>query len=186
MSLATGARLTADEFLARDDWPRGTQLIEGEVVVNQPALPHQLLLGHCYAHLLAWTRAEPDRGLACLSVDVRVTPTNVYGPDVWWVSEERRPAPGQLALVGVPDLVVEVRSPSTWRFDIGSKRLRYEQAGVAELWLVDTAAPSVLVYRRSVPEAPGFDVALELETGDRLTSPLLDGFAFDLDDFFTL
>jgi len=186
MSLATGARLTADEFLARDDWPRGTQLIEGEVVVSQPALPHQLLLGHCHAHLLAWTRAEPDRGLACLSVDVRVTPTNVYGPDVWWVSEERRPAPGQLALVGVPDLVVEVRSPSTWRFDIGSKRLRYEQAGVAELWLVDTAAPSVLVYRRSVPEAPGFDVALELETGDRLTSPLLDGFAFDLDDFFTL
>ena len=28
--------LTADEFLARDDWPQGTQLIEGEVVVNQP------------------------------------------------------------------------------------------------------------------------------------------------------
>ena len=186
MSLATGARLTADEFLARDDWPRGTQLIEGEVVVNQPALPHQLLLGHCYARLLAWTEEAPGRGLACLSVDVRVTPNNVYGPDVWWVSEERRPSAGQLALVGVPDLVVEVRSPSTWRFDIGVKRLRYEEAGVAELWLFDTAAASVLVYRRSAPEAPGFDVALELEAGDRLASPLLDGFALDLETFFKL
>ena len=186
MSLATGHRLTADEFLARDDWPRGTQLVEGEVVVNQPALPHQLLVGRCFARLLAWTEAAPGRGLACLSVDVRVTPANVYGPDVWWVSEERRPPSGQLALVGVPDLVVEVRSPSTWRFDIGVKRLRYEEAGVAELWLVDTSAASVLVYRRSVPEAPGFDVALELEVGDRLASPLLDGFALDLEPFFKL
>ena len=186
MSLATGARLTADEFLARDDWPRYTQLIEGEVVVNQPALPHQLLVGRSYARLLAWTEEAPGRGLACLSVDVRVTPTNVYGPDVWWVGEERRPAPGQLALVGVPDLVVEVRSPSTWRFDIGSKRVRYEEAGVAELWLVDTSAASVLVYRRSAPQATGFDVALELESGDHLTSPLLAGFALDLDEFFSL
>ena len=128
MSLATGARLTADEFLARDDWPRGTQLIEGEVVVNQPALPHQLLLGHCDAHLLAWTRAEPGRGLACLSVDVRVTPANVYGPDVWWVGEERRPPPGQLALDGVGGRAVAGRH-------LGRQRARLPAVGspVAQL-----------------------------------------------------
>jgi Uma2 family endonuclease len=184
MSLATGARMTAEEFLARDDWPRGTQLIEGEVVVNQPALPHQHVVGNIYALLRDWTEERPGRGYACLPVDVRVTETNVYGPDVWWVGESRRPPPDQLQLEGVPDLVVEVRSPGTWRYDVGVKRLRYEEAGVAELWLVDTSARSVLVYRRSSPSSTTFDEALEVEAGDRLTSPLLEHFAVDVAKLF--
>ena len=184
MSLATGTGMTAEEFLARDDWPRGTQLIEGEVVVNQPGLPHQLALGRLFARLLAWADLQPGRGVVCLSVDVRVTERNVYGPDVWWVSEEHRPAPGQLALEGVPDLVVEVRSPSTWRYDVGVKRFRYEEAGVAELWLVDGSARSVLVYRRSSPSSSSFDIAMELEAGECLISPRLEGFSLDVGDIF--
>jgi len=36
-------QMTADEYLALDsDWPR-TWLVDGEVVVNQPALKHQWL-----------------------------------------------------------------------------------------------------------------------------------------------
>jgi Uma2 family endonuclease len=83
----------------------------------------------------------------------------------------------------VPDLAVEVRSESTWRYDIGVKKARYESAGVAELWLVDTRAPSVLVFRRSAPQAPAF-VALELERRASLASPLLPGLALDLTRLF--
>ena len=61
MSLATG--LTAEEFLARDDWPRGSQLIAGEVIVNQPALPHQLILGRLYARLTRSYLAMEAAGL---------------------------------------------------------------------------------------------------------------------------
>lgn len=182
MSLATG--MTAEEFLARDDWPRGTQLIAGEVVLNQPMLPHQLAVGNLYAAVLAWTRAGPRRGLVCLPVDVRVGPADVYGPDVWWVGEEHRPPAEATGIEGVPDLVVEVGSPSTWRYDIGMKRLRYEEAGVAELWLVDTDSRTVLVYRRSAPSAPSFDQALELAAPEVLTSPLLPGFALSVAEAF--
>ena len=76
----------------------------------------------------------------------------------------------------MPDLVVEVRSPSTWRFDIGAKKDNYERYGVGELWLVDTAAYVVFVFRRSTPDAPRFDVSLEFGPGETLTS-LLPGFA---------
>jgi len=168
--------MTVEEFSARD-WPRGTQLIAGEVVVNQPKLPHQSALGVIFAELHRWARAEPGRGYPGLSVDVPVGDHDLYAPDVWWVGEARRPALAQLDLDGVPDLVVEVRSPSTWRYDVGVKKARYEAAGVAELWLVDTAAHSVLVYRRSAPGAATFDVALELAGTDVLASPLLLGFA---------
>lgn len=185
MSLATGVpKMTADEFLAGDDWPRGTQLIEGEVVLNQPALPHQLALGNVYSALREWVNAGSERGLACLPVDVGVSDSNVYAPDVWWVGEQRRPPVGQLRLGRVPDLVVEVRSPATWQFDVLVKLRRYEQAGVAELWLVDTFARTVLVHRRASPASPELDVAFELESADRLTSPLLEGFSLAVETVF--
>jgi Uma2 family endonuclease len=69
-----------------------------------------------------------------------------------------------------------VRSPSTWRYDIGAKKAAYERHGLHELWLVDTAADAVLVFRRS-PESPTFDISLELTADDELASPLLPGFA---------
>lgn len=173
VGMAVATRMSVEEFLARD-WPRGTQLIRGEVVVNQPALLHQLVLGRIHALLLAWVEAEPGRGMVGLPVAVRLD-EELYAPDVWWLRESRRPDLAARRLEEAPDLVVEVRSPSTWRYDVGVKRATYEQFGAAELWLVDTAAASVLVYRRSEPGA-GFDVALELAGDDPLTSPLLPGF----------
>lgn len=38
---------------------------------------------------------------------------------------------------GMPDFVLEIVSPSTWRTDLGSKRARYVSLGVREYWLHD-------------------------------------------------
>ena len=84
----------------------------------------------------------------------------------------------------MPDIAAEIRSPSTWRYDIGPKMARYEQYGLPELWLVDTAADEIIVYRRSTPQSPTFDVSLQLARGDDLTSPQLPGFALPLDELF--
>ena len=42
----------------------------------------------------------------------------------------------------------------------------------------------MLVFRRSSPKAAEFDVELELEVGESLTSPLLPGFTLDLAALF--
>ena len=73
-----------------------------------------------------------------------------------------------------------------WRYDVGAKRAVYERGGLPELWLVDDRAQSVLVYRRSAPAEPTFDVALELARGETLTSPQLPGFALSLDELFAV
>ncbi len=86
----------------------------------------------------------------------------------------------------MPDLAVEVRSPSTWRFDLGVKKTGYERHGLRELWLVDTLARTVLVYRRSTAGAAEFDVALEVSEDEQLTSPLLPGFELAVADIFEL
>ncbi|MGH9243572.1 MAG: Uma2 family endonuclease [Acidimicrobiales bacterium] len=111
---------------------------------------------------------------------------NIYAPDAWWVCEERKPRPGDLDLDGLPDIVVEVRSPSTWRYDLGKKRRRYEESGIAELWFVDTASQSLLVYRRTSATSPTFDVELEPADDDVVTSPLLPGFALRVTEVFRI
>ncbi|MGI8593322.1 MAG: Uma2 family endonuclease [Solirubrobacteraceae bacterium] len=70
------------------------------------------------------------------------------------------------------------------RYDVGRMRAVYEQAGLPELWLVDTSAETVLVFRRSTPSAPIFDVALELTREETLRSPQLAGFAAQVGDLF--
>lgn len=64
------------------------------------------------------------------------------------------------------------------------KHTRYEQAGVAELWLVDTPAEVVLVPRRASPEAARFDVRARSFATRSSPAPCSTAFARRVDDLF--
>ncbi len=180
----TSTRLTAEEYFALPPTEKRTQLIDGEIVVTEARVRHQRITGEIYGELRTWLRANPGHGEATLPLDVHLDDYNVFAPDVVFVLEHDRPHRDAKRIVGPPALAVEVRSPSTWRYDVGAKKATYERLGLAELWLVDTAADEVLVYRRSSPEATAFDVALELVVGESLTTPLIPGFTIDLRELF--
>jgi Uma2 family endonuclease len=172
-------QMTAAEFLARplDPASQRWELIDGELVMSQPQWTHNAAqLAVTYA-LEGWARAAPGRGSVGLPLDVQLDERNVYEPDVVWYRHGRAPVRGDRAPFPVPDIAVEVRSPSTWRYDVGVKKSSYERYGVVELWLVDTEADVLLAFRRSAPATPRFDVSLELVRGETLTSPLLPGFS---------
>jgi len=152
--------------------------------VDVPILRHQLICSEILFELMPWARAAPDRGLASIELAVRIGERDVYQPDLVWYRADRAPRRDDRPPYAVPDLAVEVRSPSTWRYDIGAKKSGYERRGLPELWLVDAAADEVLVFRRSKPDAPSFDVALELTHDETLSSPLLPGFAVALDSLY--
>ncbi len=179
-------RMTADEFLALPEPERGWpwNLIAGEVVVNEPTVLHGDVQGQLYFALTTWTRAAAGRGKVALPLDVQLDERNVFAPDIAWYVEGRAPARIDPRPYQMPDLAVEVRSPSTWCYDVGTKRSGYERHGLPELWLVDTAAEGVLVFRRSEPGAPAFDVSLELAREEELGSPLLPGFVLPLAQLF--
>jgi Uma2 family endonuclease len=182
----TSTRLTADEYFALPPIEQRTQLIDGEVVVTEASLRHQRITLELARLLTNWLRENPGHGEAGIPVDVHLDDYNVFAPDVWWVPEDARPSRDAKRIVGPPALAVEVRSPSTWRYDVGTKKSTYERLGLRELWLIDTGADTVLVYRRSSPEATLFDVALELEAGEVLTTLLIPGFSLDLSELFGL
>jgi Uma2 family endonuclease len=178
--------MTATEFLALpyDERTRYRQLIDGELVMNDPTWRHNGAQVAIATEVRNWTREARGRGRVGLPLDVRIDERSVYKPDVVWYSEGRVPSRDDRGPYPVPDLAAEVRSPSTWRFDIGRKKDNYERHGVAELWLVDTAADVVFVFRRSHPQAPHFDVSLDFGSDQMLTPPLLPGFSLPVGEIF--
>ncbi len=186
-AMPVAQRMTADEFLLLPENPYGfsSQLIDGEVVMNDPLPMHQYVVGDLHVALCVWARAEPGRGRVTIPLDVRLDDHNVFGPDLMWYAEGRAPSRDGGRPSPIPDIAVEVRSPSTWRRDLGVKKPVFEQQGLPELWLVDTVSEAVLVFRRSSPEVAGFDIALTIARGETLTSPLLPGFALALDELFS-
>jgi Uma2 family endonuclease len=183
-AMNTATRMTAEEYFAVSVERDFTELVDGVMIVDEPNLLHNLAQAKIVTALTNWTQEAPDRGLASTPSSIPVDRHNVFSPDVLWISEERLPERLDERIESLPDLAVEVRSPSTWRYDIGKKKLTYERGGLPELWLVDTAAWTVLVFRRSSKGAPGFDVELELSYSDQLTSPQLPGFSLPVERLF--
>jgi Uma2 family endonuclease len=187
-AMSAAQTMTADEFLAlpldRDEYGVAPCLVEGELVVTRPNIEHQEIRDRLQVAVFDWVRARPGRGFVISEIDILIDLRNVYEPDVLWYAEGRRPGRRDLAPYPMPDLAVEVRSESTWRHDVGAKKSGYERRGLPELWLVDTPASEVLVFKRSAPGAARFDLSLELTAADVLESPLLPGFALPLAELF--
>ena len=113
--------------------------------------------------------------------DVVLSDLDVVQPDLLFVSNERSDIVTAANVRGAPDLVVEIRSPSTAGRDWSIKRDLYAKYGVNEYWVVDPVERRVWVmllddYR--LEEVGSYGI------GDVLTSPTLEGLSIDLDDIF--
>ncbi len=185
MATTARTRTTVEEFIAiseRD--PRRMELIDGEiVVVSEPRLAHGILQALLIGALAQWQRQVPGIAYVAGPTGVHLGPHDAYGPDVV-VCRARATVGDRGYLAEVPLICAEIRSPTTWRNDIGRKKSVYEAHGVPELWLVDDIASVVLVFRRSAADVGYYDTALELDVGDALRSPLLPGFELALSELF--
>jgi Uma2 family endonuclease len=179
---ATAERMTVDDYYAITVEGDRKQLVDGAIIVNEPRLAHSLIQARILVALSIWASKGAGRGVAAFPTDVRLDDYNLFGPDLIWIAEENKPPTLHAGLLRVPDICVEIRSPSTWHYDTGKKKEAYERGGCPELWLVDDRARAVTVHRRSRPDAPAFDVEILVE--DVLTSPQLPGFALAVERIF--
>jgi Uma2 family endonuclease len=78
-------------------------------------------------------------------VDVELSPRMVFEPNIIVVLNAGLGKVQESHIVGAPDLVVEVASPRTKRYDRTIKREAYARAGIREYWQMDPIACTIEV-----------------------------------------
>jgi Uma2 family endonuclease len=178
-------KLTYDDLLLFPDDGMRHELIDGEhYVTPSPNTKHQVVVGNLHLLIGNWLRANRIGRVMLSPFDVVFTKFDVVEPDLLYLSNERAAQVLTAANVqGVPELVIEIGSPTTRKRDETLKRRLYERAGVSEYWVVDPELDVVRIYRTG--EA-GFEKPVELsrEAGDVLSTSLLPGLDLPLDLIF--
>lgn len=174
--------ITAKDYFQMPEGPPYFQLVQGSLSMSpSPDHYHQDIVGNLH-YLLRRHLADHPTGKVMLSPsDVELTKFDVYQPDLYYVSHERRRIFTKQGVKGAPDLVVEVLSRSTARLDKGPKKQVYAQAGVEELWFVDKDRREISVFRLGDSLAKPAAVFGERE---ELTSALFPGLRLRLAEVF--
>ncbi|MBX5491040.1 MAG: Uma2 family endonuclease [Chloroflexi bacterium] len=173
-----GVIWTVDDLeLFPDDTVR-REIIAGELFVSRAPHPdHQDVVRRLCTALDLWNRTY-RLGRLYVGIGIVFSPTDAVIPDLVWASHARwaRIVDAEGRLVGAPELVVEVLSPSAEdaRRDRELKRKLYAVYGVDEYWIVDRQGQVVELYRRA---GDVLERAATLRAGDTLRSPLLPDFA---------
>lgn len=123
------------------------EFINGEVILHSPALLRHLdASGNLYQLLSAFIHKE-QCGAVYLEKALTSFPRNDYEPDIVYFGLAKSAQLCRDTLrFPVPDLIVEVLSPSTEFRDRGIKFQDCALHGVAEYWIIDTVAETVEIY----------------------------------------
>ncbi|QUQ72190.1 Uma2 family endonuclease [Kutzneria sp. CA-103260] len=134
-----GRPLTRADLEAMPDDGHRYELVDGTLVMSPSPRPlHQRIVARL---LIALTMNCPEHlEVLPAPVDVVLSDNTVFIPDVV-VGRREDFTPTHLA--GVPELVVEVLSPSTRLVDLKLKRAKYQEAGCPNYWLVDPGLPEL-------------------------------------------
>lgn len=139
--------MKTDEYLSAPEDLRRRELVWG--VVREPPspfAPHQRVITRLAALLDQYVR-EHDLGTVLVApMDVVLDPDKdlVLQPDVMFISHARESIIRDFVR-GAPDLVVEVTSAGTARYDRLEKVAWYRTYGVRECWLIDPYEQTVTV-----------------------------------------
>lgn len=142
--LPWGRELTRADLDDLPDDGHRYELLDGSLLVTPAPRPaHQVAVGELFT-LLRDATAGSEMLTMMAPLEIALSAVTVLQPDVLVV---RRDDLDDRGAAGVPMLVVEVLSPSTRRFDLGSKKSAYESAGVPNYWVVDPDVPSLIAWR---------------------------------------
>ena len=174
--------LSAEEF---DNYPfeedKRYELDEGELIeMTRPAYKHNRVLGRLFYRLSSYFETN-HLGEALISENLYALSSSTRrSPDVAVILGNRHEELRDAKVIPIiPEIAVEVLSPSETHTQIHRKMTQYFKAGVKEVWLVQPEDRTAEIW--TGPNLP--EQALTGE--DSLTSVLLPGFTLPLVDLFS-
>ena len=159
------------------------ELINGEIVKrSSPNSPHQGLSLNLILTLGNFVKKKKLGRLFHAPFDVVFDDENVTQPDILFVAKKR----GFIIdpdgpITGAPDLIVEILSPGTAKYDRGNKKDLYEKFQVKEYWIADPKNKSIEVY--NLKKSRYKLVSYAAEKGG-IESVVLKGIKLDMENVF--
>ncbi|MFW6293728.1 MAG: Uma2 family endonuclease [Spirochaetota bacterium] len=140
-------KLTWQEFRHFPEDGNRHELIDGEhVMAPAPGTGHQSVSKHIGYQLYRQFDEAGVGQVFSAPVDVELSEIDIVEPDLLVVLRDREHIISPSRIIGPPDLVVEILSPSTASRDRELKRLLYAKSGVPVYWIVDSEAQEVSVF----------------------------------------
>lgn len=173
---------TLDDYLMLGEMNTPCQLINGELIMSPSPTPYHQIISSNLNDILK-SEAKKEEGIVFFApMDLYIDNKNVFQPDLIYVSRENKNIITHRAIEGVPDLVVEIISPSNTFSDRYTKKKVYQKIGVKEYWIVDPANRTLEIYlsNQADPDVPHLYVVEE----GRVTSTVLVSLEFNLKSIF--
>jgi Uma2 family endonuclease len=178
-------RFTYEDYKALDvDDTYLYELINGELVKKAaPSPAHQRILKKLFLAMNKHVETAKSGELLFAPIDVFLDETNVPQPDLVFVSTAKNSLITDDGIMGIPDLVVEIISPSSFRRDRFDKFRLYKTYGIPEFWLIDPANRSVEVYTFSQAHHD-YDLRDAFAETGLITSVALPEFKIEIAELF--
>ena len=175
-------RWTYEDYLSLPEDGNHYEIVNGVLyMAPSPTGEHQDAVGRIYHYLLVNLEFAGLGKVRFAPFDVRLSPKHVFQPDVLVVLNTHRDRIQRRFILGAPDLVVEIASPSTANIDRREKLDAYARSGVPEYWLVDADAHTVEVL---MLEAGTYRSLGVFEDEDTLPTKIVPNFPVQVHQFF--
>lgn len=147
--MATGIKLTLEEFWALPEGEQALELIDGQAIAKvSPKYFHSSLQRAFDRLISAWCkgkgRIRPEWAVSLERNGAPWVPT----PDLTYISYERLPRMWRRneACPVPPELAIEIISPGQTLAQFENKASDYFAAGVSRVWVVDPETMSIRVF----------------------------------------
>lgn len=175
-------KLTYGDYAKIPNEPGYTlQLIDGLLIREPgPSLLHQRVSARLQLILALYYQEIDQKGEVLYApLDVLLDKHTVVQPDLLYLPSTR---PAKRAPIEVlPELVVEITSPSSARTDAVRKMHSYQKAGVPHYWIVDPSDHSIKCYQFQ----DGCCYALVVDCNEGVFNhPAFPGLTFELRELF--
>ncbi|MES1222839.1 MAG: Uma2 family endonuclease, partial [Bacteroidota bacterium] len=135
--------------------PEGTlcELINNNIVMSpSPNFEHQLLAKRIFRQLDNHVEKQNAGEVIFAPMDVYLGKRNVYQPDIFFIKKDRLGIVKDGKVKGAPDLIIEILSAATAKYDLEDKKKIYELFRVKEYWIIDPVSKTAKGYALSNKE----------------------------------
>jgi Uma2 family endonuclease len=153
-------------------------------ILPSPEEIHQHIVGNVCDNFKTFNKTKKVGKVIISPFDVLLDVSDVFVPDIIFVSVPRKDILDGKKANGAPDLAVEVWSPSNKKKERAYKKEVYARNGVTEFWEIYSKKEEVIVQTLDAKQE--YEVFSQAKKAGKVVSKVLDGLEIDLEDIFVV